>query len=438
MPKPSRENQLAEFHDRLAVAKKYRSADEAELARAEFLQALAYAEKHFGPDSPEVDRACYELANFHAEHRESAAELVVLERRVQIRKLGGKGAPIVDALQDVAQCHASYDQLTEAEQVFREALSLCDDSNLNHHDALRMTLLYFGNFLHDHDRHAEAITQYEEALRVCALSKRYPSFQGARITAHLADAFFSVDRKLEAIALLEQAIPLVCHRSQRPSNTIAKLLYFLANHYHNEQRLAEADRTYGRAVLQTTSNSKPSYRNFAYILQAQACNDLKLQKPARAERHLQQALRHIHRICDEHHPDALSIQQDLINIYIPAGRYAEAEPILQAMVKASEHADFSDERAQERYLNNLGFVQVHLEEFPKAELNLRRALEIVGKDQGCYIIKNLGLMYQKMGYVTEAIREYEKALPLFETHYEANHSVAAFIRTALAELKATP
>ena len=47
MPKPSRETQLAEFHDRLAVAKKYRSADEAELARAEFLQALAYAEKHF-------------------------------------------------------------------------------------------------------------------------------------------------------------------------------------------------------------------------------------------------------------------------------------------------------------------------------------------------------------------------------------------------------
>ena len=128
----------------------------------------------------------------------------------------------------------------------------------------------------------------------------------------------------------------------------------------------------------------------------------------------------------------------MINIYIPAGRYAEAEPILQAMVKASEHADFSDERAQERYLNNLGFVQVHLEEFPKAELNLRRALEIAGKDEGCYIIKNLGLMYQKMGYVTEAIREYEKALPLFETHYDPKHSVAEFIRTALAELKATP
>ena len=44
-------------------------------------------------------------------------------------------------------------------------------------------------------------------------------------------------------------------------------------------------------------------------------------------------------------------------------------------------------------------------------------------------------MYQKMGYVAEAIREYERALPLFVKHHGADHAVAAFIREALTELR---
>ena len=44
-------------------------------------------------------------------------------------------------------------------------------------------------------------------------------------------------------------------------------------------------------------------------------------------------------------------------------------------------------------------------------------------------------MYQKMGYVDEAIREYRKALPLFEQHFSKDHPVAEFIRGALAELE---
>jgi hypothetical protein len=44
-------------------------------------------------------------------------------------------------------------------------------------------------------------------------------------------------------------------------------------------------------------------------------------------------------------------------------------------------------------------------------------------------------MYQKMGYTTEAVQEYERALVLFEK-YLPDHQVAEFIRNALKELKA--
>ena len=62
MPKPNKEALLDEFKDRLATAKKHRSADRMELARAEYTQALAFAEEHFGPESTPVDTVCLELA----------------------------------------------------------------------------------------------------------------------------------------------------------------------------------------------------------------------------------------------------------------------------------------------------------------------------------------------------------------------------------------
>jgi tetratricopeptide (TPR) repeat protein len=231
----------------------------------------------------------------------------------------------------------------------------------------------------------------------------------------------------------------VTHRGQTPSTTFGKILYYLGNYHQREDRFAEAERAYDLAILQTHNARNVSFRNLAYIQQAAASNDLKLHKPVSAENRLQQSVRLLLRSQqEEHHPDVLSVKQDLVNIYIPAKQYAKAEPILEEMVAASEHPEFSDERAKERYLNNLGFVQVHLEEFPKAEANLRRALLSAGEDHGCYVIKNLGLMYQKMGYSAEAIREYRKALPLFEEHFSKDHPVAEFIRGALAELEGQP
>ena len=86
MSKPSREEQLSEFKDRLATAKKHRFADQMELARAEYTQALAFAEEHFGPDSTQVDTVCLDLALFYSTMKEPTEELSVLERRVRIRK----------------------------------------------------------------------------------------------------------------------------------------------------------------------------------------------------------------------------------------------------------------------------------------------------------------------------------------------------------------
>lgn len=435
MSKPSREDQLAEFKERLATAKAHRHADRMEAARAEYQQTLAFAEEHFGPDSAQVDQVCLELAIFHAKLNEPEPELAALERRVRIRK-GEAGIPqIVDALQDLAECHKTQDRPDVAEEIYKEAIDLCDEGIEAHHQELRMTLLYYGCFLNDRDRYADAEPVLARALAVCKLAKEIPTFNAARIAMHLGETLLRLKRPEEAAKLVDAATPIIAHRSQTPTTTFGRVFYYLGNFHQREGRHAEADRAYSLALLQNRNAARINFSNFAYVLQAAAANDLKLNKPLRAERRLRQAVRYLSREYDAHHEDVLSAKQDLVNIYIPAKQYAKAEAILEEMAAASDHPDFKDDRAKERYLNNLGFVQVNLEEFPKAEANLRRALLSAGDDHGCYVLKNLGLMYQKMGYVTEAIREYRKALPLFEQHFSKDHPVAEFIRGALAELE---
>ena len=435
MPKPKKEALLAEFKDRLATAQAHRVADRMELARGEYVQSLAFAEQHFGPDSPQVDEVCLELALFYSTVKEPAAELAVLERRVRIRKAQAGIPQIVEALQDVAECHKLQDRPDDAESTYREAMDLCDESIEAHHPALRMTLLYFGMFLNERERHADAVQFLESAFDCCKLPAEVPTLTAARITMHLGEALLHLKRHAEARTLIDAATPVVTHRGQSGSTVFGKIFYYLGNYHQREERFMEAARAYDLALLQSRNARYINFRNMAYIQQAAAANDLKRGRPRQAEQRLKVAVNFLCRTQDDHHPDVLSVKQDLVNIYIPAKQYAKAEPLLEEMVAASEHPDFDDERAKERYLNNLGFVQVHLEEFPKAEANLRRALLSAGEDHGCYVIKNLGLMYQKMGYAEEAVREYRKALPLFEQHFSADHPVVEFIRGALSELE---
>ena len=437
MASNSREKHEKEFKSRLQTADQHRENDQQELARAELIQALAYAKKHLGPEGEEVVEAYRKLACLHAELRESDEELDALEQRLEIRRRKGELAGVVDALQDVALCHASYERHDRAEEHYRQAIAMCDEANKDHHRPLRQTLLLFGDFLTELERYAEAITVLERGLHVCAISESYPSLAGSRTACTLGLTLMLADRAEEGAALLEQALPLVSHRSQDSTRVLRRSLVNYANFLQMNKRQAEAEPFYAEAVYQFSNGPRLNKRGFGHLLQAAANNDIGLGKRKRAERRLRMGIKQFLEALEPHHPEVFSIRQDLVNLLIPDQRYADAEPLLTEMVAAADHPEVTDERLRERQLNNLGFVQVHLEEFPKAEANLRRALASAGDDHGCYAIKNLGLMYQKMGYTAEAIREYERALPLFVKEFGSDHAVADFIRKALAELRAS-
>ena len=434
MPNPSREERVAEFKERLAAAKEHRLAERFELARAEYLQALSYAEEHFGEVSAQVDEACLQLALFHGAVGEYESELADLERRVRIRKAEAGIPQIVDALQDLAEGQKLRHRPEEAEATYQEAVRLCEEGIEAHRLALSTTLLYFGSMLCSQERLEEAVKLFERGLKVCRQGSEIPTFTAARLAMNLGETLLRLERPDEGLPLLAASIPVVTHRSNPGSLRTARILLSLGNHHQNEGRHADAARAYDLALLQVRAVSPVRYSDLGHILQAYAENELKAGRPAGAEDRLRQAIRCIKREKEAHDPALLSVQQDLVNLRIQAKRYADAEPVLEEMTAATEHPDFDDLNAKERYLNNLGFVQVHLEKFPKAEASLRRALTFAGKAEGCYAVKNLGLMYQKMGYAADAEREYRRALALFEQHHSAEHPVAAFIRGALAEL----
>ena len=244
MSKPSKEAELAEFKDRLATAQGHRAAEQMELARGEYVQALAFAEQHFGADSEQVDEVCLELALFYCAVKEPESELAMLERRVRIRKAEAGIPQIIDALNDVAECHKLQDRPDDAETTYREALDLCDETIETHHAPLRMTFLYFGMFLNDRERHDEAIPILERGLTVCKLPQEVPTLTAARIAMHLGEALLQAKRPAEAQVLIDAATPVVTHRGQPNSTIFGKILYYLGNYHQREDRFDEAARAY--------------------------------------------------------------------------------------------------------------------------------------------------------------------------------------------------
>ncbi len=436
MSKPSRDELLNELEEHLAEARRHRDADRNENARAALTQALSFAEKHFGEVSPQADKVCFALAAFHYSVSEPEAEMACLERRVRIRKADAAIPQVVEALWDVARCHGTQSRPQDAEDAYREAASICDPEVPQHLEVLVPTLRRLGSFLNDAERYAEAEKELRAALELCRKDPPAPTVESAGVLMCLSESLLCMRRGAEAEPLIRAAAPVITHRSVRPTTSHGRTFYYLGNFLQHEGRHAEAERAYLQAIIQTREAERINYRNLAYVLQAAAANDLRLDRRDRAERRLRNAADHLLRKGEPHDSDVLSVRQDLVNVLVPDKAYAKAETVLQAMVEAVDHPDFTDESARERFLNNLGFVQVHLEEFPKAEANLRRALLSAGADEGCFVLKNLGLMYQKMGYVREAVSEYRKALVLFEKHHSKDHPMVGFIQQSLAELEA--
>jgi len=438
MSKPSPDKQRSEFAEIISQGKKYLFDEQMERARAEFSQAQSFAEAHFGINSEEVDLAHDELINLLHILELKDDELALLESLVAKRRQHEpQNVPsLVSALMRLAKCQVDLGQFDAAEAHFKEAIASCSLHNSEHLFSLQLSHVDYGRCLCRHHQAERAVEVLEEGLKLYARIKDGNVMMAADMAMYMALAYWNLGREAEAVELGTQVAPLTCHRSAGPNADFTRMLYHVGGYYHQEKKYKEADYYLQWALTRLFQESSIKHRNIGAVYHLLASNDRLFGKPERVERHLRRALKFLLRGCEAHEPMVMDTRLGLINVLIPAERYAEAETVIAEAIEAIKNRERNLESKQNLYYNNLGFVQVHLEKFPKAEASLRFALKVAQDDQErAYPLKNLGLLYQRMGYVTEAIDYYQQALRLFEAEPGEPHPMIPVIQKALTELQ---
>jgi tetratricopeptide (TPR) repeat protein len=435
----SREKLQAEFNKILSEGRKYLFEDQLERARAEFLQAQEYAEKNFGVFSEELDEANFELIGIFRRLDEEKQELALLQRLVERRRSEKTFATVpslVNALIDLARCENNLDAKVEAKATLESAIQVCDNSALEHLHSLQKVYYYFGRFLYHEQLNDESLVVLRKGLKLHVRNKMSDDMWAAKTAMYYALVLWNLNRQAEAADLTSRSYRVVCHHTQAPSLDFNRLLYHIGGYYDEQAQYQEAESILSAALFDLFRMDRPNFHNIGMIYSRLGDIDLKLEKKERAEYHLRRALKALLKHGKPSDRSVLNTRQDLANILLPAGRYAEAEPLLQEGVDSLVSVNQGPSEILNRFLNNLGFAQVHLEEFPKAEANLRRALSVAVDDlDRAFPLKNLGLMYQTMGYVKEAIDNYQQALVLFEGRGTPEHPQVSRIREALSKLQ---
>lgn len=441
------------FDDLLAAGEKFIREGKPELARAEFLQALAYAKTDEGELSDAYDHALLRLAEFHHEQYENGDEYTCLAQRADLRRQRHGAVPATaSALHDLGLWHFRADEFPQCEALAREGISFCVEPSRellapnaaptgtaqDDLSALIQCYRMLSRCCYDTEQYTACIVAGEKVLSLCAIAGATFHANAAWSSVWLACAYYHEANHAAALELLELCLPMLSNRYRLADTTIARGHHVLGLCYRKFQRHADAARVLDIACEYVRTGSRFDKRYLAEILESAAEAHLSLGASERCERKLRESIRFCKASSDGAPSEQACVAQSaLIDFLIQSKRYGDAEPVLETVLADLEQLHGKDALILERTLNNLGYTQVHLEEFPKAEQTLRRAntlyLQHNGRS-GPYIIKNLGLMYQQMGYNAEAITHFQEARVLFVNEYGTEHPMLTFIDAALTKL----
>jgi tetratricopeptide (TPR) repeat protein len=429
----------SQLADLLQSAQANLRENRAEFARADFLQAVKLAEKHFGPHSTEVDEALRPSMELHFQSDEIDAGFACfdkIDRNYELRK--NQTHERVYFYNDVAVIFGNKRKNDEAYKLLNRALTLSEKIDKVHVKVRVHTLINLGYYHFRDDRYAECIRFLQEGLRESKAVTPYPAAEYAKAAIILARALFETKADASVIIpLLEHALPVISSLSQTPTentgigyNTLG-IIFYRAGRYHDARYAFDK----ASSALEFCQPSSKFYLSHNHVWSSD--NEIKLGNLQRAESLVRKALEISVDAHPEHDPAIVNAKLAVTDFLIPRGQYVESATLLEEVIASIEARNGRDDPNLQRHCNNLGYVYVHLERFPLAEGILRRAQKFTLQKtpaQPCpFITKNLGLMYQKMGYDEKAVVEYKKARKLFITLHGNEHPMVSFIDNALME-----
>jgi tetratricopeptide (TPR) repeat protein len=274
-----------------------------------------------------------------------------------------------------------------SERLFQRMIAVTEGNYMAHYN--------LGNLYGREDKLAEAVQQYEAALRA------EPNY--AEAENNLGTILLRLRRFDEAIAHHAAAVRI------RPEY----LYYFnLANAYADAGKSTEAIAQYQQA-LRLDPSSSAAHHNLGLVLQGQGRSQEAMAE-FRAALQLQ--------------PDYESAEHNLANRLADAGRLDEAIAHYLAAIRL-------DAKHAESY-NGLGICYAMQGKMPEAERQFREAVRLNPEFAGAQ--SNLANALGAQDKLTEAIPHYEKALQItpndFQTHY--NFGLTLLRQGRRAEAKA--
>ncbi len=414
-----------------------------EIARADSIQAVQFAEKHFGAHSEESIDALRPLMElyFHADEIEPGYEcLEKIDHILELRK--NQTHDRVYLYNDVAVIFGNKRNSPEALKLLTRALALSEKVDKENIKVRVHTLINLGYYHFREQEHAECIRYIEKGLAEGNAVKPYPTPKYAEAAIILARALFENPANNDTVsALLENALPVITSIANTPNEStgigymILGIIYFKSGHYTRAQFDFDKAATAFEYCQPSAQHRLANCYSWAHD------NEVKLGNDVRAEVLAKKALTLTNELYAEHSDEIIKDKVDLLHFYVQRQRYIDATPLLEEVIASIETRHGRDDPQLQQHCNNLGFVYVHLERFPLAEGLLRRAQKFAlmrTPSVPCpFVTKNLGLMYQKMGYSEKAIIEYSKARKLFIEQHGESHPMIQFIDNALTECRDT-
>ena len=172
---------------------------------------------------------------------------------------------------------------------------------------------------------------------------------------------------------------------------------------------------YRQASLKDELDSEPGEKPLSIQWVKNAAYHIILGQQALAVEEPHQALVHFTKVV-EIYPEILGLHRAMGMLYIQEENYTLATDHLEKALLEEELFDV---------VNNLGTAYIGIEAYEKAEIHLKRALEMQPENPSCH--KNIALLYRKMDRDDDAVFHFEKYLDLRPGDLETMQMYALYL-----------
>jgi len=333
---------------------------------------------------------------------------------------------------------------TEAEPLYRRALSIYESSYGWDHPHVAGGLNNLASLLYVTNRHSEAEPLYRRALSISESSYGPDHPQVATRLNNLAELLRVTNRLSEAEPLYRRALS-ISESSYGPDHPeVANRLNNLAGLLLATNRLSEAEPMFRRALSIFESSYGPDHPEVATCLKNLASLLYVTNRLSEAEPMFRRALSISESSYGPDHPDVAIRLNNLANLLCATNRLSEAEPLYRRALSIYESSYGPDHPQVAVALNNLAELLRETNRVSEAEPLARRALSISESSYGpdhpevATNLNNLAGLLRATNRLSEAEPLYRRALSIDESSYGPDHpEVATDLNNLAGLLRAT-